>query len=89
MPDGWLQPLPKRQQVIEVTAPVVAHGADFRFAGPYTGLETFAEAGSLIGWDQGIPVHTPYADCVLVMPSLRQVRPGVTVVRFGREYKTS
>jgi hypothetical protein len=87
VPDGWLQPLPQQQVVIEVTAPVVASGPDFRFAGQYTGLERFTEAGSLIGWDQGLPVHTPYADCVLVMPSLRQVRPGVTVVRFGRDYR--
>jgi hypothetical protein len=86
VPDGWLQPLPQQQSVIKVTAPVVASGQDFRFAGPYTGLEKFPDAGSLIGWDQGAPVLTPYADCILVMPSLRQVRAGVTVVRFGREY---
>jgi len=84
-PDGWLRALPARQLVIEVTAPVVASGPDFRFAGQYTGLETFADAGCVIGWDRGKPVRTPYANCVLVMPSLRQVRPGVTVVRFGRE----
>jgi hypothetical protein len=27
---------------------------------------------------------TPYDDCVVVMPSMRQLRPGVTVVRLGR-----
>ena len=86
-PDGWLRPLPRQQTVIEVTEPVVASGPDFRFASQYTGLEKFPEAGSLIGWDQGVAVHTPYANCILVMPSLRQVRPGVTVVRFGREYQ--
>ena len=87
VPAGWLQPLPPQQQVIKVTTPVVASGPDFRFAGAYTGLETFAEQGSLIGWDQGDPVYTPYPDCVLVMPSLRQVRTGVTVVRLGRVAK--
>jgi hypothetical protein len=87
--DGWLQPLPKQQFVIKVTAPVLASGPDFRFAGQYTGLEKFTEAGSLIGWDQGTPILTPYADCVLVMPSLRQVRKGVTVVRFGQVYDAS
>lgn len=87
VPDGWLQPLPPQQTVIKVTAPVVASGADFRFAGQYTGLEQFADAGSVIGWDQGRPVLTPYPNCILVMPSLRQVRPGVTVVRFGQEYQ--
>jgi aldehyde dehydrogenase (NAD+) len=29
-------------------------------------------------------VKTPYPNCVLVMPSLRQLRPGVTVLRLGK-----
>jgi len=81
---GWLRPLPAAQRVVRVTEPVVATSMDFRFAGPYTGLETFAEAGTVIGWSNGEPVRTPYPNCVLVMPSLRQLRPGVTVVRLGR-----
>ncbi|ODV42706.1 succinylglutamate desuccinylase [Cupriavidus sp. UYMMa02A] len=84
VPAGWLQPLPATQRVVRVTEPVVASSMDFRFAGPYTGLETFAEAGTVIGWRDGEPVVTPYPNCVLVMPSLRQLRPGVTVVRLGR-----
>lgn len=39
---------------------------------------------TVIAYDSGNPVCTPYDDCVLVMPSLRQLRPGVTVVRLGR-----
>jgi hypothetical protein len=70
--------------VVRVTEPVVASSMDFRFAADYTGLETFRDAGSVIGWRDGEPVTTPYPDCVLVMPSLRQLRPGVTVVRLGR-----
>jgi hypothetical protein len=84
LPAGWLAPLPAEVQVVRVTQPVVARSTDFRFAGPYTGLERFADAGSVIGWNEGEPVTTPYPDCVLVMPSLRQVRAGVTVVRFGQ-----
>jgi len=84
LPAGWLQPLPAAQRVVRVTEPVVAASMDFRFAGSYTGLETFAEAGTVIGWRDGVPVVTPYPNCVLVMPSLRQLRPGVTVVRLGR-----
>jgi hypothetical protein len=38
----------------------------------------------VIGWSNGEAVSTPYDDCMLVMPSLRQLRPGVTVVRLGR-----
>jgi len=84
LPSGWMAPLPERMTVVRVTQPVVAKSMDFRFAGDYTGLETFPEAKTVIGWSDGEPVVTPYDDCVLVMPSLRQLRPGVTVVRLGR-----
>ena len=41
-------------------------------------------AGTVIGDNAGESVRTPYDDCVLVMPSTRQARAGVTVVRFAR-----
>ena len=81
---GWRQPDAPRQWALEVTGPVVATSSAFRFAGPYTGLEVFAHAGTVIGDNDGVPVTTPYDDCVLVMPSVRQARAGVTVVRFAR-----
>jgi hypothetical protein len=81
---GWRQPDAPRQWALEVTGPVVATSANFRFAQPYTGLEVIAQAGTVIGWNDGVPVTTPYDDCVLVMPSTRQARAGVTVVRFAR-----
>jgi hypothetical protein len=84
LPDGWLAPLPSTLHVVRVTEPVVAKSMDFRFAGPYTGLEIVEKAGTVIGWSDGQPVVTPYDDCMLVMPSLRQLRPGVTVVRLGK-----
>ncbi|MDR5733400.1 M14 family metallopeptidase [Caballeronia sp. LZ025] len=83
-PAGWIQPSPPEMLVVRVTQPVVATSMDFRFAAGYTGLEVFRDAGSVIGWSEGKPVETPYDDCMLVMPSLRQLRPGVTVVRLGR-----
>lgn len=67
-----------------MTEPVVASSMDFRFAGNYTGLETFQNTDTIIGWRDGEPVRTPYPNCVLVMPSLRQLRPGVIVVRLGQ-----
>ncbi len=84
LPAGWLAPLPDEMRVVRVTEPVVASSMDFRFAQPYTGLEEFENAGTVIAWSDGKPVTTPYDDCILVMPSLRQLRPGVTVVRLGR-----
>jgi predicted deacylase len=88
VPAGWLAPLPDTMHVVRVTQPVVATSMDFRFAGPYTGLEIFEKAGTVIGWSDGEPVVTPYDNCMLVMPSLRQLRPGVTVVRLGRVEQT-
>jgi hypothetical protein len=76
--------LPGALKVVRVTEPVVAPTMDFRFAADYTGLEMFSEAGTVIGWRDGEPVKTPYPNCVLVMPSVRQLRPGVTVVRLGK-----
>ena len=84
LPAAWLREQTAATRVVRVTEPVVASSMDFRFAAGYTGLETFRDAGTVIGWRDGEPVTTPYPDCVLVMPSLRQLRPGVTVVRLGR-----
>jgi hypothetical protein len=39
----------------------------------------------LIGHNGGLALHTPYHDCVLVMPTLRHARPGATLVRLARE----
>lgn len=84
LPAGWLQPLPESTSVIHVTTPVVATSMNFRFVEDFTGLEHFPSAGTIIAYDNDVPIKTPYPDCVLVMPSLRQLRPGVTVVRFGK-----
>ncbi len=81
---GWRQPDAPRQWALHVTGPVVARSARFRFSAPFTGLEVIPRAGTVIGDNDGEPVVTPYDDCVLVMPSTRQARAGVTVVRFAR-----
>ena len=83
LPQDWIAPLPPSMRVVRVTEPVVASSMDFHFAESYTGLEVIEHAGTTIGWSDGAPVRTPYDNCVLVMPSLRQLRPGVTVVRLG------
>ena len=81
---GWRLPDAPRQWALEVTGPVVAKSERFTFTEPFTGLEVFPHAGTVIGDNDGEPVTTPYDDCVLVMPSTRQAREGVTVVRFAR-----
>ena len=40
--------------------------------------------GDLIASDAGKPVVSPYDNCVLIMPTLVHVKPGLTAVRIGR-----
>ena len=84
-PDGWLQPLSTPPPPVSVTDRVVAQSMNFAFTHPFSGGELIANAGTVIAIDSGTPVVTPYDDCVLVMPSVRQLRAGVTTVRLGRQ----
>ena len=85
---GWRLPDAPRQWALTVEGAAVARSARLAFTEPFTGLEVIDKAGTVIGHHdgpgQGDPVVTPYDDCVLVMPSTRQAREGVTVVRFAR-----
>ncbi len=87
VPSGWLLPDSASPLPIQVTDRVVARSMDFSFSQPFIGGETIARAGTQIANDAGQPVLTPYDDCTLVMPSLRQLRPGVTTVRLGRRQR--
>ena len=85
VPDGWLLPDAVPAPAVEVTHRVVARSPDFTFLGDFRGGEIIPRAGTAIAMDGGRATLTPYDDCVLVMPSLRQLRPGVTTVRLGRQ----
>lgn len=71
-------------QVIRVTEAVVANNIDFVFVRHAHGLAVIKQKGDLIGYDGGKPVLAPYDNCVLIMPTMVHVKPGLTVVRFGR-----
>ncbi len=86
---SWAKPRlrlapPSRQRLIRVTEPVVAKTMGFRFAAQFRGLEIVRNKGTVVAQDGDAVWRTPYDDCVLVMPSLRQLRPGTTMVRLGR-----
>lgn len=72
------------QKVIHVTHAIVALSRDFRFTAEYRGLEIIPVADTLIARDGTQEIRTPCADCILIMPSLRQLAPGVTVLRLGQ-----
>jgi hypothetical protein len=85
---GWRGPDAPGQWALQVTGAVVAQSEHFCFTQPFQGLEIIEKAGTVIahqgGPGRGESVSTPYDDCVLVMPSVRQARAGVTVVRFAQ-----
>ena len=84
LPPHWRLDRPAAQWALEVTDAIVAETMEFRFAFTPTDLQVIERKGTVIGHEQGRDIITPYDDCVLVMPSLRQLRPGVTVVRLAR-----
>ncbi|MBB5391023.1 MULTISPECIES: M14 family metallopeptidase [unclassified Herbaspirillum] len=73
------------QRFIGVTEPVVAQGMELEFAADYRGMEVIPKAGTVIAKENEREITTPYDDCTLVMPSLRHIGSGVTVVRLGRD----
>jgi Succinylglutamate desuccinylase / Aspartoacylase family len=81
------------QSTILVTDAIVATTNHFRFAKPFVGFEVLA-ANEVIGFETTFDqatrrqvsreIRAPYDNCVLVMPSERHAKPGVTVVRLGK-----
>jgi len=76
--------LPAEQVLVRVTEPVVARSEQFRFLVPAQGLAVIAQAGTPFAQDGDEVFRTPYDNTVLVMPSMRRLKPGVTAVRLGR-----
>jgi succinylglutamate desuccinylase len=86
VPQHWLKPAPATQRLLHVThAVTVLDGEPTRFAQDWGTGQCIAQAGTLLGWNGGQPLVTPYANCTLVMPTLRHAKPGSTLVRLARE----
>jgi predicted deacylase len=71
------------ESFLEVTHPVTIESDGFVFTRPLRSLERIARAGTLIAYDGGRAITTPYDDCVAVMPNLAPAR-GDTAVRLAR-----
>jgi predicted deacylase len=84
IPKEWLQSLPDKQIAVKVTDAVVAQSEGLRFDQNWHGLQNIPLAGTVLARDGQAVYRTPYDDCTLVMPSLRQLRTGVTVVRLAQ-----
>lgn len=83
-------PTPPEQRLVRVTEAVVAKSTGFRFLVPIEGFGVIERAGTPIAEDadpvtgERIVWRAPYDRTVLVMPSLKHLRPGNTQVRLGR-----
>ncbi|MGQ0510239.1 MAG: M14 family metallopeptidase [Betaproteobacteria bacterium] len=75
---------PKEQRLVRVTQAVVAKSMAFKFAWSFKGLEVIPKAGTVVATDGDTTWKTPYDNCVMVMPSVKHLKPGTTLVRLGR-----
>ncbi len=78
-----LQP-PSQQRLVRVTEAVAARSADFHFLVPMRGMSVVAKAGTPIARDGDHTWLAPYDNTVLVMPGIKHLKPGNTMVRLGR-----
>ena len=72
------------QKIVRVTDALIASSLDYQFSAGLKGLSIVPRKGDVIATDAGMPVLAPYDDCVLIMPTLVHVKPGLTAVRIGR-----
>jgi predicted deacylase len=71
---------------IEVTGSFVPQTDDAQFTDSFVGMEVIADRGTIFARDGAKNIHTPYDNCVLIMPS-RRLAAGQTAVRLGRRHK--
>ncbi len=84
----WLMADGANQTAHVVTHAVVARSMNTTFASNWGYGQRVAKAGTVLGSLDDERFVTPYDDCVLIMPSLRQLRPGVTVMRLAQAQTT-
>ncbi|MEP7156204.1 MAG: M14 family metallopeptidase [Betaproteobacteria bacterium] len=72
------------QKVVRITDALIASTLDYKFSDGLKGLSIVPRQGDVIATDAGKPVLAPYDACVLIMPTLVHVKPGLTAVRIGR-----
>ncbi|MEQ8345272.1 MAG: succinylglutamate desuccinylase/aspartoacylase family protein [Sneathiellaceae bacterium] len=79
---GPLGPAATPQRLVRVTGLVTA-GHGFRMADEVVGMCPIPKAGTIVCWNEGTAIGTPYDDCVPVMPT-PGATSGTTALRFGQ-----
>jgi succinylglutamate desuccinylase len=69
---------------VAVTHAIVAKTNELKFKEDWQNMQTLPKEGQLLAVDGNTIFRTPYDNCTLIMPSLKQLRPGVTVVRLAK-----
>ncbi len=69
---------------VAVTHAIVAKTNELRFKEEWQNMQTLPKEGRLLAVDGNTIFRTPYDNCTLIMPSLKQLRPGVTVMRLAK-----
>ncbi len=69
---------------VAVTHAIVAKTNGLKFKEEWQNMQTLPKEGQLLAVDGNTIFRTPYDNCTLIMPSLKQLRPGVTVVRLAK-----
>jgi predicted deacylase len=69
---------------VAVTHAIVAKTNEMKFKEEWHNMQTLPKEGQLLAVDGNMIFRTPYDNCTLIMPSLKQLRPGVTVVRLAK-----
>jgi Succinylglutamate desuccinylase / Aspartoacylase family len=73
-----------RAKEVAVTHAIVAKTNELKFKEEWQNMQTLPKEGQLLAVDGNTIFRTPYDNCTLIMPSLKQLRPGVTVVRLAK-----
>lgn len=76
-------PSSSEQSVVIVSDRVIPKTEKFRLMPGLKGLDVLKK-GDLIAMDGEQPIYAPFDDCVIVMPTLNHVKPGLPAVRLGR-----
>jgi succinylglutamate desuccinylase len=69
---------------VSVTHAIVAKTHELKFKEDWQNMQTLPKEGQLLAVDGNTIFRTPYDNCTLIMPGLKQLRPGVTVVRLAK-----
>jgi predicted deacylase len=69
---------------VAVTHAIVAKTHELKFKEDWKNMQTLPKEGQLLAVDGNTIFRTPYDNCTLIMPSLKQLRPGVTVMRLAK-----